>query len=166
VIIDDTTIIGAVPKRVSVFHLSGLQNKLNNLYQQYPNTISPKNMDKLKEYLIKIQKKKSWEPNLDRGKLKTGALCKNCDYKIRMNYEFGRFICPKCNTKSIDVLIEALHDYSLLYKPWITKREFSEFFGIPINSTYRIIIKLPLEAVGKNSGRVYKIPKDILKYKF
>lgn len=165
VITDDTTIIGSVPNHIPVFHLSGLQSKLMALYNQYPKKISLQQMKKLTEHLMRMQVKKEWHPKVDSGKLKKGALCERCNYQIRMIYKYGRFICPKCSFSSKDVLIESLHDYALLFKPWITKNEFSNFFGIPLKTSYKLIAKLPLKAVGENRGRIYRIPDDILSYR-
>lgn len=163
VITDDTTIIGSVPKHISVFHLSGLQSKLNELYHQYPKRINLQQMKEIAEHLLSKRIKKEWRPNIEIEKLKKGALCERCNYKIAMFYKRGRFICPRCNFNSKDVLIESLHDYSLLFKPWITKSEFSKFFNIPKKTAYKLIVKLPLEPIGESRGRIYMIPKDILK---
>lgn len=165
VITDNTTIIGSVPNHISVFHLSGLQSKLTALYNQYPKKISPQQMKKLTERLMRMQVKKEWHPNIDCGKLKKGALCERCNYQIKMDYKYGRFICPRCNYSSKDVLLESLHDYALLLKPWITNNEFSKFFNIPIKTSYDLLKKLPLYPKGVKKGRIYIIPEDILEYK-
>lgn len=165
VIADDATIIGPVPNSISVFHLGGLQSKLDALYRQYPKKLSTQQMEQLKEELVKMQIPIKWRPQIDVRKIKKGALCKQCEYQTVMDYKKGRFICPKCNFKDKETLIEALHDYALLIKPWITNAEFSRFFDIHPKTAYELIKKLPLQQKGEKRGRIYIIPENILEWK-
>lgn len=165
VLAQPSTIIGVTPKNVSIFHLSGLQTRVQNLFKKYPQSrITQEQLEMLNVNLLAIQKRIIWKPNIDRSKLRKGVLCKECKYNSVMEFKYGRFVCPVCNLKSKDALYEALHDYRLIYKPWITNREFKIFFNVSSSNTVNKMLKrLGFEYEGVNRGRIYFIPEDILK---
>ena len=153
-----------MPKGIPVFHISGLQTKVKDLFRKYSRiSITPKKLEWINDKLLERNHRKIWMPNVNQSVLRRGALCKVCKHSSLMNYERGRFICPKCGFKSKEVLMEGLHDYRLLFKPWLTTNEFREFFQIPSYKTaYKLLIRLEFQYEGANRGRIYFIPENML----
>lgn len=162
-----TTIIGKPPKRIPAFHLSGLNAHVNSLFYNYPKQVITSNeLNLLKDYLLEILERDKWKHNIDNKKLIKGAVCANCIDRLSMKYYYGRFICEKCNTMSKNVLLESLHDYRLLFSPWISNNDFKQFFSISSAKTsYKLLKSLNLDFNGNNRSRIYYIPYDILSYK-
>lgn len=159
-----STIIGEVPNNAAIFHVSGLQSKLNSFYSNYPNLqISLEQLDLVYSSLKKLYHRKTWKIDVNREKLTKGALCRECDYKYVMQYEHGRFVCPVCRLKSKKALFEALNDYRFLFKPWINNGEFREFFNISSNdASNKVLKRMKLPYEGVNRARKYYIPDNIL----
>ncbi|RKQ13528.1 nuclease-related domain-containing protein [Ureibacillus endophyticus] len=159
-----TTIIGDVPSEIAIFHVSGLQTHIYHLFSKYNyNQISDQELECVKKKLLEMRKPKEWDVNVDRNKLRTGALCKRCLYKFVMEFKHGQFVCPVCKTKTKESLYEALLDYRNLHDVWISNSEFRNY--LYIESRYaakRLIIDLKLEYRGFRRDRQYKIPRNIL----
>lgn len=161
-----STVIGDIPNNVSIFHVSGLQTYVYNLFAKYKkNLISTHSLEKLKKNLLAIRKRKKWEPKIDKNKLRKGVLCKACNYKFVMKFEHGNFICPMCKVKNKDAFYEALFDYRHLYSEWITNCNLRDYLNIDSRfAVKRLISNLNLEYEGIKRGRKYRIPEDILKF--
>lgn len=159
VIVKDSSIIGEIPKTASVFHMSGLQSKLNKLIQKYPKaSISDSHYKIIQSRLLELYKQKIWKPNLENKRIRKGVLCRNCDYKKEMKFEHGAFICQTCRYKSKDVILEALQDYKYLFSEWISNSEMREFFGVKSRyAVARLLKELNLEWEGTFRDRRYKI---------
>ncbi|SOB89547.1 nuclease-like protein [Ureibacillus xyleni] len=166
VLAQPTTIIGDAPQQVSIFHVSGLQTHVYQLFSKYQHKQIPEHqMDCAKTKLLEMRKPKKWSPTIDQNKLRNGALCKACQYTSVMQYKHGHFVCPVCNTKTKKALYEALHDYRNLHDEWISNGEFRNY--LKIESRYaanRLIADLNLEYKGFRKDRKYKIPSNILTY--
>ncbi|BDH60546.1 nuclease [Lysinibacillus sp. PLM2] len=162
-----STTIGLMPKRIPSFHLSGLYSHMTMLFKKHSKqAVSIKEMNVLKDFLLESLKRERWKPNIDKQKLLNGAICEQCNQQTIMTYSNGRFICPKCNTKSKEILLKSLNDYRLLFSPWISNRAFKQFFNIASSKTsYKLLKSLNLQSYGNNRGRLYFIPEDILCYK-
>ncbi len=154
-----------MPKTIPIFHLSGLQSKLNKLYQKYPKAcISESHYKELQMKLLEMYQRRIWRPEIDANKINRGVLCKNCNYKMVMKFKHGAFICPVCNTKSKDAFLQAVYDYKYLYSDWISNRELREFLQVDsIYSVARLFKKLNLEFEGTFKNRKYKIPEKYSK---
>lgn len=91
----------------------------------------------------------------------TGVICPNC-FAIPMIYKHGNWHCPKCQFKSVDAHLPAIHDFFLLVKPWITNAELRQFLHISSeNSAYNIFSALKLPHSGTNRGRIYFPSMDV-----
>ncbi|RHW40064.1 NERD domain-containing protein [Lysinibacillus yapensis] len=131
VIVSDSTIIGSVPREVSIFHASGLHAEVSRLLGKYKEKqITALQLNYVMKDLMKRHSPKSWKPKIDFSKLRRGVLCEKCEYKSVMVFEHGRFICPKCSFKSNEAHLQALLDYRYLCNEWITNRELRDYLNI------------------------------------
>lgn len=160
IIVKDSTIIGDVPKTVSIFHKSGMQSKINGLFQKYPNTyLSDHHFKVIQMKLMEMYQRKKWRPVIENENIKKGVLCKNCAYQNMMKFKYGAFVCSVCNTKSKDDLLKALIDYRYLFDEWVSNSELRTFLGIESRySVTRLIKSFNLEFEGDYKSRKYKMP--------
>ncbi|WP_346235307.1 nuclease-related domain-containing protein [Lysinibacillus telephonicus] len=161
-----STVIGDTPNNAAIFHVSGLQTYVYNLFAKYQkNQISPHKLEILKNYLLAIRKRKIWDPKIDKNKLRKGVLCKACNYKSVMRFEHGNFICPMCKAKNKDALYEALYDYRHLHSEWITNYDLRNYLNIGSRfAVKRLVSNLNLEYEGIRKDRKYRIPDNILTF--
>ncbi|MBM7654725.1 nuclease-related domain-containing protein [Neobacillus cucumis] len=104
---------------------------------------SPIEIDLLKEY------------NLQETDLLLRVQCPLCDH-ISMDYQNGKWICPKCSTHSRDGHMEAINAYFLLIKPTISNHECQTILHIPTpNITRKLLISLHLPTTGHTKKRIY-----------
>lgn len=162
IIVKDSTIIGNVPKTVPIFHLSGLQSKLNKLFQKYPKAcVSESQYKELQVKLLEKYQRIKWRPEIDSSKITKGVLCKTCYYKTVMQFKHGAFACPVCNTKCKDAFLQAVYDYNYLFRDWISNSELRNFLQVDsIYSVARLFKKLNLEYEGTFKNRKYKIKEN------
>ncbi len=160
IFVSDYTIIGAIPKGAPIFHASGLQTELDKISQKHrERKLSTSQFEKLKTVLMNMLHRKDWQAKIDVKILRKGVLCKNCDYKSVMKFEYGSFKCVKCGVKSKDAYLEALLDYRYLWSEWISNRELREYLGVESRySIIRLIKELNLEYQGTFRDRKYRIP--------
>lgn len=156
-----STIIGTVPPNFLIFHATGLNTKVNQLFNKFSKTsINDNQLELLKEELLRRYKKKvTTKMELDIPFV-NGALCKRCQSPIQMEHQKIYFICPNCKfyQKSKDAIIENLRDYKILYDEWITNAEFRTFFNIRSQQTvYKMINRLKMKAEGNGKARKYRI---------
>lgn len=73
-----------------------------------------------------------------------------------MNYKRQKWDCPQCQHVSKDAHFQAINDYFLLIKPYITNPELREFLHLPSSrsSTYLLSI-LNLPHTGTKRARIY-----------
>lgn len=160
VLANESTIIGNVPDNISIFHASGLQTELDNLYKIYSERkLTTYYVEKIKHELMSMYHRKSWQPKLHPSKLRKGVWCKNCGYKSLMIFEKGRFKCSVCNFECKNAIYEVLTDYRYLHSEWISNRELREYLHIESRfAANRLIAKLNCEFEGTYRNRKYKIP--------
>ncbi|MEK4228279.1 nuclease-related domain-containing protein [Solibacillus sp. FSL H8-0538] len=152
------TIIGRVPKNEAIFHGSGLESHLYKLFSKYEAHVSSQELQQLSQKLLKIKTEPQRKLVVDSSRIRRGVLCKKCDYQVVMLFNYGKFECPTCRTRSNEGLLEALEDYRLLVSEWISNREFRMFFGIDsIDATKRLLKSLNLEYEGSYKDRKYRI---------
>ncbi|MFC7685884.1 nuclease-related domain-containing protein [Ureibacillus sp. GCM10028918] len=162
IIVSEYTIIGSIPKGISIFHASGLQTELDKLINKHRERgITPNQLDTFKMELMSIHQRDEWKSKVNPSKLRKGVLCRNCDYKSIMVFEYGSFKCVRCGIKSKDAYLEALSDYRYLISEWITNRELREFLGVESRySINRLLKELKLEYQGTYRDRKYRIPES------
>lgn len=158
------SVLGNVKSNVHLFHVTGLRYKLSKLFEKYCNAlVSEKQLQWITNEFIARQHRQKWVPEIDVSKLYQGVLCGSCNYSTQMYYKQGKWTCKRCGKVDATALLEALHDYRLLWSPSISNGEFREFVGIKCEKTaYRILKKLNLESRGKLRHKKYLIPADIL----
>ncbi|MFJ8234798.1 nuclease-related domain-containing protein [Ureibacillus sp. NPDC094379] len=99
-----STLIGAVPPNVPIFHVSGLYTRVENLFKKYPiKSISKEQLALIHNKVLTMYSRKHWKPNIETSRFRKGALCKECKGQAGMIYKRGRFICPVCGFKSKEV---------------------------------------------------------------
>lgn len=158
-----SSIIGEVSKQVRTFHVSGLQQEVNMLYNLTAPAIDEKQLKKLIEQLRGMHTPQIAKIDVNRDKLKTGVLCAACGYRVKMFYKCGKWRCPVCNEASTLPFYEALHDYRILISEKITNCQFRAYFGIPSRSiATKLLTKLNLEKFGSYKDCYYIIPENIL----
>lgn len=164
VVVQPSTIIGTVPNHIPIFHLSGLETKIANLFNKHSKPyITKEECKRISSKLFEIHKQKNWTFQVNPSHLQNGVLCRNCNYKSTMKFNKGLFYCPKCNDQAENSVFEALHDYQLLIKNKVSNLDFREFLNIPsIYAANRLLKKLNLPFEGVNRGRIYHIPENIL----
>ncbi|MEK4131300.1 nuclease-related domain-containing protein [Solibacillus sp. FSL W8-0474] len=141
-----------------IMHMSGIPRFIERLYKHHP---------KPRAHLTILQKQfqQLYEPlpprrTIEKHRLRTGVLCKQCDYVNEMHYKQGYFICPVCGAKSKEALYETLLQYRILVSPRISNKAFREFFNIPcIHIASKLLAKAGLEKHGTNKGTYYIIPE-------
>lgn len=156
-----STIIGAVPPNYLIFHVTGLNKKINQLLNKFSGrSISDTQLELLKDELLKQHQKIKYEKDLD-IELVNGVLCTRCEPARQMEHSRIYFRCPNCDfiIKSNDAIVDSLIDYKVLYGEWITNAEFRAFFNIRSQQTvYKIVHRLNMKAEGNRRARKYRIP--------
>jgi len=161
VITDSSTIIGSKSKEVSVFNITGLRSKLEKLFERYPQVLSNGQLGYVKDHFVscytKLPIKRNYPPLL----LLRGAICTTC--RKQMVHVRRCFQCVACGVKNSRGMYEAMHDYRLLYKEWITNSEFRDYMGIStVYTASKMLKRMNLPHTGANKNRRYFIPEDIL----
>ena len=147
-----------------IMHMSGLPNFLERSYEKYPT--SSINIPLLRSKFEEIIQQLPARRTIESHRIKTGVLCRTCDYSSTMQYSRGVWQCKICATKMKDALYETLHHYRVLISPRISNKEFRAF--VDIQSKFvasKLLSRLGLESYGEKKGRYYVIPEDIY-YKF
>lgn len=161
IIVNDSTIIGSVPKDTPIFHASGLQMELEKLTIKHnKRKITSHEVERIKVELMNLYQRKDWKPKLNPNKLRKGVLCRKCDFKSVMVLNHGYFKCPVCEFKSKEALFEAMKDYRYLINEWISNSELRDFLKVESrHAAKRILKKLNMEQTGVYRNRKYKIPE-------
>ncbi|MCT6923369.1 nuclease-related domain-containing protein [Metasolibacillus sp.] len=153
------TIIGQIPQNEPIIHCSGLEFYIRKLLTMHKARLSTEQLQRLQNELLQMHTISNPKLNIDKDKVRTGVLCKQCDYTTQMLFQYGRFICPKCQIKDDGTMLQrAIEDYSLLINEWITNIQFRKFMRV--NSIYaanRLLKKLNLSHKGDKKGRKYFI---------
>ena len=159
-ITDPSTTFGATSQEVDVFSITGLRSKLVKLFNRFPEVLSENQLDYVKEHFLMCYKKQELNRKYPNVPLLKGVLCSSC--KSKMVHERKGFRCVRCGTKNSLGMYEAMHDYRLLYKDWITNSEFRDYVGVEsMHTATKMLKRMNLKAVGEKRYRKYLIPKDI-----
>lgn len=158
-----STVIGAVPKSPPTFHASGLRAFVKNCMMRHPSILTSSQLDKLVKFFLSKVKSRKLDLNISFERIRKGVLCDQCNYQVVMKYQRGGWACPSCGNRSKKALLMALNDYRLLIDEKVTNREFREFFHVPSSdAAQKILARLNLNPIGKNKGRYYIIPENIV----
>ena len=160
-ITDPSTMFGATSQEVDVFSITGLRSKLVKLFNQFPEVLSEQQLDYVKEHFMLCYKKQELNRKYPNVPLLKGVLCNAC--KAQMIHERKGFRCVRCGNKNSLGIYEAMHDYRLLYKDWITNSEFCDYVGVEsMHTATKMLKRMDLKGVGEKRYRKYLIPRDIL----
>lgn len=150
-----------IESEVRVFHVTGLQYKLQQLLAEHQvRLVCESTMRELGERLISIHEPRMWRPKIDVNVLKKGALCKKCC--VVLIYRYGSWHCSVCGERNDTAHINGMRAYRIFWNEMISNEEFRAFFGINCSKTaYRLLKKMGLEYVGTYKDRKYVIPADL-----
>lgn len=152
------TIIGRIPRGEAIFHKSGLEFHIRKLLAQYKPRLSSEQLAHLKNGLL--AKHMIYEPKItiDKKRVRRGVLCQRCEYRVKMQYRYGKFECPRCHWRSNEALQQAMEDYRLLIGDWITNEQFRSFVGIEsTDAAKRLLMGLGFHYEGDRRYRKYQI---------
>ena len=151
--------------RQPIFHVSGLAQKLERLFDQYQEVyVDEKKLRTIAKKLAKMHAPKKWTPVLEGMKMRKGVLCPSCSYKTVMRYVYGKWFCDTCKHADSGALLVALHDYRLLMGDSISNSQFRDFFMISSEKVVYYNLKLlDFKVIGGNKNRRYIIPEDVVK---
>ena len=137
-----------------------LFNKIEDCAKQYKQVkIQPEKLHEIAHFLLSKHNPKPIdilkEYDLTETDLDYGVQCQLCNH-IPMDYQRGKWICPKCNHPSKTGHNEAINDYFLLIKPTITNRECQTILHLSTSDiTRKILISLNLPTTGHTKKRLY-----------
>lgn len=152
--------IGHTSDDISIFVVSGLRAKLNELIKRYEHVNL--NTRLIRASLEKLYRPISFNRTSDIGSIRTGVLCLSCNKKMRITTKGHR--CSNCNLLDTEglALRRTLYDYRILYGPEITNHKFRAFAEILSRDTsYSILSRLLPDRKGTRRHTIYQIPKNI-----
>lgn len=147
-----------------IFHLSGLRFQINTLFEHFGTALlDDEQLDFVSKRLLMSLHRAPIKRWADTSKIKKGVLCEKCDWNSTMHYINRSWQCVRCGKRDKKALRQALYDYRFLVGERISNKEFREFMGVDsIHAVSKILVRLNLQTEGKNRGRVYIIPENIL----
>jgi hypothetical protein len=87
-----------------------------------------------------------------------GVYCTTCLF-LPVNRKKGSWHCPKCLTKSNDLHLYSLMDYTLLYGTAITNKQCCDFLRLPSRHVAkRLLSEMNLPQTGVKKGTIYTLP--------
>jgi hypothetical protein len=131
--------------------------------------LTDKNLTKLSRKLIKHHVPPNQDVlelfGLSEHDIQTGIYCKSCN-SFSMERVSGRWRCRFCRQTNKNAHIEALAEYSLLFKPSITNSEMRKFLNLTsANIAVKLLSQMNLPATGKTKSKQYLLPPDLVVYK-
>lgn len=164
VIANPSTVIGRISSEVPVFNVSGLRSKVADLTRRHAAVnVNPRivkgYLERLYEPIVRVPRDLPYT-------YRRGVLCLNCH--TVMQHTFKGFVCHKCGVRdAMDAaLLQAMHDYRVLYGAEISNSEFRAFCGVENWRTANAMLKRLFENYeGQTKARKYIIPKDVRKLK-
>jgi hypothetical protein len=147
------------PPYTKIIHAQNLISEISKLNNLYTNEIaSKKDISKIKRCLLN-----SHEPGytnilnqygIDGAELFKGVQCESCLGKMERIPRI--WYCDRCKFTSYHSHKQAIEDYFLLVKPFITNKELRDLLGIQSSKTARILLNsLNLKTTGSTKGTVY-----------
>lgn len=148
IISNPQTRIKMIPQKTEtskiVTHSTNLLARFHNYQSIYEEEkISKKEIKKLCRYLLKQHSTKT--PDLYKqfsmieNDIRKGVACPNC-MALPMVRQKRKWFCLQCGHTSKDAHLEALKEYSILYKTFITIRECCDFLQIPSRHVVRHLL--------------------------
>ena len=155
---DIKTWIATSESEVDIFRINGLRQKINLLFQKHKEVLDEEQLERIKDHFISSYRAIKLRRQYSDIPLVQGIVCENC--RMRMIHERKGFRCPCCNVKKMDGVEEAMQEYRILYKDWITNSEFRDFMGVEsIQTANKMLKRLGLRVEGENRNRKYYIPR-------
>ncbi|MDM5246415.1 nuclease-related domain-containing protein [Lysinibacillus sp. G4S2] len=166
IIANPNAIIASHPNTIPIFHVSGLQKHLHSLFKKYSQaTLSDKQLTQLAQHLLSKHQPLKIPAPIDPSRFRHGVLCPKCQYKFKMHYVRGFWICSRCHYASEEIFAEALQDYRYLVRPTITNKQLREFFNIhSSDAANRLLRKFQFPFSGSYKNRVYHLPENLVEY--
>jgi len=166
IIANPNAIIASHPNTIPIFHVSGLQKHLHSLFKKYSQaTLSDKQLTQLAQHLLSKHEPLKIPAPIDFSRFRQGVLCPKCQYKFKMHYVRGFWICSRCHYASEEIFAEALQDYRYLVRPTITNKQLREFFNIhSSDAANRLLKKFQFPFSGSYKNRVYHLPENLVEY--
>ncbi|GLC88811.1 nuclease-related domain-containing protein [Lysinibacillus piscis] len=143
----------------AIFHVAGLRYYVRKLLQQYPNVmLDEKELAQLAQQLLAKHRPFQRKLSLPLQDIQKGVLCPQCSNGQQMDYHYKKWVCRRCGLIDANALLRTLEDYRLLMGEMLTNQSFCTFFAIDSpNIAYKLLKKLPLQAVGEKRHRQYWI---------
>lgn len=90
--------------------------------------------------------------------IKTGVACPKCG-DIPMIRKYGYWFCSNCSIKSKDAHIQAIKEYSLLFKQVVKNKEIREFLHVKSSTSMKkLLISMKILPKGNTKSAIYKLP--------
>lgn len=153
-----STIIGSRMPYCPMFHVSGLPDYMEKLYDAYPQPVmNEKSLKRVGNKLKKLVRRKIPKIDFSKNDLLLGVICEDC--KNQCDFNQGKWKCYRCQKVNNSAYQTALKDYSLLIAENISNNEFRYFLRIKDEHVaYRLLKKLNLESEGSYRNRKYLLP--------
>lgn len=138
-------------ERIKVFEKMFIEEKLTRkqigkLSKILIHQHTPENPDLLKRYQIE-------EKDIIKG-----VYCTKCFF-MPVTRKHRTWFCPKCSFTALDLHLPTLDDYSLLYGPAITNKQFCDFLQVSSRHVAtRLLTAMNLQQSGTGKGRSYHLP--------
>ncbi|WP_018663822.1 nuclease-related domain-containing protein [Heyndrickxia acidiproducens] len=138
--------------------------KLEKIMKQYPvHRLNQRQMKNISNQLMREQNEMISDIltvyQLSENDLIKGVQCPSC-FSAPMDRNQGIWICHQCGKRDKHAHFQALHDFSLIYRPVITNRDLRSFLQISsphIAHSLLTSLNLPYSGTGKN--RRYDLSK-------
>ncbi|WP_157724820.1 nuclease-related domain-containing protein [Virgibacillus phasianinus] len=147
VISDPATIIKVIPETHDISseimhgeympqHVIKVNHALNKPHGHLHQKIGAMIVQECETYHFDYQQKYAIDPK----DLLGGVQCTGCG-RLGMRRQYNSWICEKCQTVSKTAHIQALTDYFLVKKPWISNSECMRFLGITSKNVATKLLK-------------------------
>ena len=159
VIANSQTIIGTVPGDVPVLHMSGLASMIAQWMKV--NEACHVDIDRVYRYVSVLHNPVLRKLPFSERDFLSGVLCPACNFKARMIFQHGTFICPSCRLRDKLAYEYALADYRLLLGETITNQAFRRFCGVESRDAATRLLR-SFERTGDTRAAVYEIPQQMV----
>lgn len=167
VISNSSTIIKASPnpKEISekVLHAAYLPERIQKSEKKFQQKVlSDKDLRKISRYVSKQHSLLNYDLlsyfKIKKDEILTGVQCSVC-LSLPMQRQYGKWYCHKCDSVSKDAHVQALIDYSLIFKPTFTNRECREFLHLSSRFiTNKLLKAMDIKFSGTKRKRTYELP--------
>jgi hypothetical protein len=154
---------GYIEAEKKVFRAPDVLKRIQEVEKYHTkNVIDPKAIGKIRKLFLSKHTPLKGELKKTLGikdsDILSGVQCHDCSY-TPMTFKRQKWVCPKCRCVSEDAHLQAIKDYFLLIKPWITNPELREFLHLPSSRSATYLLFLSnLPYTGINRARIYHPP--------